>query len=316
MGGPLALTEITRHPTSDSSPQGGGEARGHMPKSEAHDHAAHPLDPETRRRHRRDPRGRPKPSPAPRSIPARCSPATCSSPSGARPATATTSCAQALAQVPAWPWWPRPGPANSRVPGRCWPCRGGSKTPSSTPCGRSAAASRERTARQGRRRHRLGRQDRHQGGAAPRALGAGRDARLHRLLQQPLGRAPHPGRACPPTAAYGVFEIGMNHAGRDRAARRHGPARHRPRDHGRAGPYRALRLALGHRRRQGRDLLRAEARRRRDHQPRQPGLSPPARPCPGLEGRPRGQLRRARGGRRPRLADRDAGPTSRWWMRA
>ena len=53
---------------------------------------------------------------------------------------------------------------------------------------RRARRARARSA-QDRRRHRLGRQDRHQGGAAARARPARRDACVGRLLQQSLGRA-------------------------------------------------------------------------------------------------------------------------------
>ena len=48
----------------------------------------------------------------------------------------------------------------------------------------------------------------------------------------------------PAATRYGVFEIGMNHAGRDRAADRPGPARRRADHHGRAGPHRALRARV------------------------------------------------------------------------
>ena len=63
-----------------------------------------------------------------------------------------------------------------------------------------------------RRCHRQRRQDRHQGGAARVPVAAGRDARRREVVQQPLGRAADAG-AHAGAARYGVFEIGMNHAG-------------------------------------------------------------------------------------------------------
>ncbi len=67
---------------------------------------------------------------------------------------------------------------------RCW-----SWTTCSTALSDLARASRARSNGEDHRRHRLGRQDHHQGSAAPRARPAGRDPRLGRLLQQSLGRA-------------------------------------------------------------------------------------------------------------------------------
>ncbi len=76
-----------------------------------------------------------------------------------------------------------------------------------------AAAARARTRGQGDRRHRLGRQDRHQGGAAARARR--KDGETHASVASynnhwgvPLSLA-----RCPASARYAVFEIGMNHAG-------------------------------------------------------------------------------------------------------
>ncbi len=66
----------------------------------------------------------------------------------------------------------------------------------------------------------------------------------------------------PRDTRYGVFELGMNHAGRDLAAVADGAAAGRHHHHGRAGAYRVLRLGGGDRRRQGRDLRRPDARRR------------------------------------------------------
>ena len=54
---------------------------------------------------------------------------------------------------------------------------------------------------------------------------------------------------------FGVFEIGMNHAHEILPLTAHGPSACGRDHHHRAGPYRVLPLALGHRRRQGRDLL-------------------------------------------------------------
>ena len=68
----------------------------------------------------------------------------------------------------------------------------------------------------------------------------------------------------PRETEFGVFEIGMNHAARDPAADRHGPPACGGDHHHRAGPYRVLPLALGHRRCQGRDFFRARARRHGD----------------------------------------------------
>ena len=88
----------------------------------------------------------------------------------------------------------------------------------------------------------------------------------------------------PPDAAYGVFELGMNHAGEiaalTRLVRPH-VARHH---HGRAGASRLFRLGRGDRRRQGRNLPRHRARRRRRAQPRQSALSRGSRPRPTAAG--------------------------------
>ena len=63
-----------------------------------------------------------------------------------------------------------------------------------------------------RRRHRFGRQDQHQGDAARDAAACGADPCFGRFLQQSLGRAADAG-AHAGDARFGVFEIGMNHAG-------------------------------------------------------------------------------------------------------
>ena len=65
---------------------------------------------------------------------------------------------------------------------------------------------------QGDRRHRLGRQDRHQGSVAARAVADGEThasvASYNNHWGVPLSLA-----RCPASARYAVFEIGMNHAG-------------------------------------------------------------------------------------------------------
>ena len=81
---------------------------------------------------------------------------------------------------------------------------------------------------------------------------------------------------CPASARFAVFEIGMNHAGRDRAADAAGAAACRDRHHGRAGASGILRLGRGDRRRQGRDLRRPRAGRRGGAQPRQRAIRTPA----------------------------------------
>ena len=145
---------------------------------------------------------------------------------------------------------------------------------------RSGARGARALAGQDRRRHRLGRQDQHQGGAAPGACGRRRDARLGRLLQQSLGRAAV-ARALPADGALSrVFEIGMNHAGEIDAADAAGAPACGDHHHGRAGASRILRLARGDRRRQGGNLPRARARRRRGDQPRQSAIRAPAARTP------------------------------------
>ena len=117
------------------------------------------------------------------------------------------------------------------------------------------------------RDHRLRRQDQRQGDGARGALGARADARLGRLVQQPLGRAADPGAAA---GRRGLRRVRDRHEPRrrDHAAGRPGAPACRARHHHRAGPHRAFRLARGDRRRQGGDLLRRRAGRRRRAQPR------------------------------------------------
>ena len=65
------------------------------------------------------------------------------------------------------------------------------------------------------------------------------------------------------SAAFGVFEIGMNHAGEITPLVAHGAPACRADHDDRAGAYRTSRLARGDRRRQGRDFHRRRAGRRR-----------------------------------------------------
>ncbi len=118
------------------------------------------------------------------------------------------------------------------------------------------AGAHEGTARRG---HRLGRQDRHQGGAAPGARRAGEDARARRLLQQPLGRAAHLGAHA---ARRRLRRRRDRHerTGRDQAAHRHGASARGARHHGRAGASRILPVGRRDRRRQGRDFLQVSSR--------------------------------------------------------
>ena len=93
-------------------------------------------------------------------------------------------------------------------------------------------------------------------------------------------------RAARRARAMRVFEIGMNHAGEIAPLTQAGAPACRDRHHDRAGASGILRLGRGDRRRQGGDLSRARAGRRRGHQPRQ---------CRSSRG-----CRRARQGRRRR----------------
>ncbi len=89
-------------------------------------------------------------------------------------------------------------------------------------------------ARQGDRRHRLGRQDRHQGSVAARAVERRRNARVGRLLQQSLGRAAV-ARALPGERALRRVRNGHEPRRRDRAAVAPGPPACRDHHHDRAG---------------------------------------------------------------------------------
>ena len=105
----------------------------------------------------------------------------------------------------------------------------------------AARRARARTA-QDHRRHRLGRQDRHQGGAAPRAVGA-----TARRMPRPrpttiTGACRCRWRAARRRAHYAVFEIGMNHAGEIAPLVEAGAAACGDHHHGRAGASGILRL--------------------------------------------------------------------------
>ena len=114
-----------------------------------------------------------------------CSRATCSSPSRARRMTATTSCRARSRRARRRRSWPRTARRSSPAPGRSSSCR-----TCSTPCvalgiaARRAHATRRssrspaRSARPAPRRR-----------CASRCRAPGRDPRLGRVLQQPLGRA-------------------------------------------------------------------------------------------------------------------------------
>ena len=123
-------------------------------------------------------------------------------------------------------------------------------------------------ARQGHRRHRLGRQDHHQGGAAACAVGGRRNARIGCLLQQSLGRAAVAG------ALSGLGEVRRvrdrhEPCRRDHAAGETRAAACRHHHHDRAGASGIFRHARKDRRRQGGNLRRRRAGRRGRAQPRQ-----------------------------------------------
>ena len=157
---------------------------------------------------------------------------------------------------------------------RCWSCRDVLEALIAL-----ARAARARSHGQGHRRHRLGRQDRHQGGAAARAVERRRDPCLGRLLQQPLGRAAVAG-ALPGERALRRARNGHEPRRRDRAADQAGAPACRDHHHGRAGASRILPLGRGHRRRQGGDLSGHRAGRRRGHQSRQSAIRALAEAAP------------------------------------
>ncbi len=76
-----------------------------------------------------------------------------------------------------------------------------------------ARAARGALAGENRRRHRLGRQDRNQGGAAAGASSATARPTLRPPPTTIIGACRCRSRAVPQSARYAVFEIGMNHAG-------------------------------------------------------------------------------------------------------
>ena len=144
---------------------------------------------------------------------------------------------------------------------RAVPQRGAAARRGRRACG--FARSRRRRPRphagQGDRRHRLGRQDRNQGGVAARARKGRRDPCLRRLLQQPVGRAVV-ARALSGQRALCGAGNGNESCRRDRAVVSSG-ASARCADHDdRAGASRILRLAHEDRRRQSRDFPRPRSR--------------------------------------------------------
>ena len=109
----------------------------------------------------------------------------------------------------------------------------------------------------------------------------GRDARLGRLLQQPLGRAAD---ACADAARQRLRRLRDRHepCRRDRAADAAWSARMSRSSRRSSRCTSSSSARSGHRRRQGRDLLRPRAGRHRGDQPRQPSFRAAARPCAGL----------------------------------
>ena len=123
-----------------------------------------------------------------------------------------------------------------------------------------------------RRRHRQRRQDRHQGDAAHCACRARRPTHAAEKSYNNHWGVPLTLARMPADARYGVFEIGMNHAGEIT------PLTEMVRPHvaivTTVEPVHLELFAIGRgdRRGQGRDLRRARARRRRRPQSRQPAL--------------------------------------------
>jgi hypothetical protein len=147
------------------------------------------------------------------------------------------------------------------------------------------------------RRHRLGRQDRHQGGAAAGAFGRRCDACVGGVLQQPLGRAVV-ARALPGQCALRRTRNRHESRGRDRAADPPGAPACGDRHHRRAGASGVFRFGRGHRRRQGGNLRGHRTRRGGGHQPRQSAFRPSARPRRGFGRVADRCVRRAPGRRR------------------
>ena len=152
-------------------------------------------------------------------------------------------------------------------------------------------------ASQGDRRHRLGRQDRNQGGVAAGAEQGRRDPRFGRVLQQSLGRAAV-ARALSGERALCGPGNGNESRRRDRAAVAAGAPACRDHHHDCAGASRILRLARQDRRRQGGDLSRPRSRRRRGAQSRQFAIRAPEAPRQGSGRRAHRVVRRTRKGRR------------------
>ena len=141
---------------------------------------------------------------------------------------------------------------------------------------RLGRAARARSRRAHRRGHRLGRQDQHQGGAARRAWRA--PGATHASPQSfnnhwgvPLTLA-----RMPRDARFGVFEIGMNHAGEIAPLAAHGAPARRRGHHGRAGASRVLRRRSRPSPTPRPRSSRARAGRHGGAQPRQPALRAPA----------------------------------------
>ena len=131
-----------------------------------------------------------------------------------------------------------------------------------------ARAATRAPARQGHRGHRFGRQDHDQGGAAARAVGGRRNARIRCLVQQSLGRSALAG------ALSGIGEVRRvrdrhESCRRNNAADEARPAARRRHHRDRAGASGVFRHARKDRRCQGGDFRRRRGGRRGRAQPRQ-----------------------------------------------
>ena len=226
-----------------------------------------------------------------RSIRARSRPAKRSSPSRATTATATNSSRRRSRPAPG-SRWSRP--------------TGAAAFPTHAPllvvadvldgAARTRAGGARARAGEDRRRHRLRRQDQHQGGAAPGARRGRRDPCLGRLLQQSLGRAAVAG-ALPRDRALRRVRDRHEPCRRDRAADAPGAAAGGDHHHRRAGASRILPLGRGDRRRQGRNLSRARAGRSGGDQSRQSAVRAPRARRAERRGRAHRLFRRTRGAR-------------------
>ena len=136
--------------------------------------------------------------------------------------------------------------------------------------------------------HRLGRQDLDQGDGAQGAFATSAPTHASAASYNNQWGVPLSLARMPATTRFGVFEIGMNHAGEIAALVEHGAAACR-------GRHPASRRCIsnistrcrGHRRRQGRDFRRLARGRRRDRQSRRRDLRAPrgssaASPAPGM----------------------------------